>query len=216
MSQEAILNIVLSTVVAITAIFALFQTHKQIKISNKQFLFNRRLDKYLLAKSLIELYKDNINLLDYKDNKDDEAIIVDFQFINLTNIEYLKDITCIIGDPKNNEYKTNFLIKIEELKKLSTEIKFIFPNKGSKYLSKFVFNYQNVLMELYKYQVLLDDMINDNTPRKQKPSYKELQKGHGELTHRKRLYDAIDNLNNSYDELVENKTINKIENSIKL
>ena len=47
-------------------------------------------------------------------------------------------------------------------------------------------------------------------------SYKELQKGHGELTHRKRLYDAIDNLNNSYDELVENKTINKIENSIKL
>ena len=36
MSQEAILNIVLSTVVAITAIFALFQTHKQIKISNKQ------------------------------------------------------------------------------------------------------------------------------------------------------------------------------------
>ena len=31
MSQEAILNIVLSTVVAITAIFALFQTHKQIK-----------------------------------------------------------------------------------------------------------------------------------------------------------------------------------------
>ena len=216
MSQESILNIVLSAIVALTAIFALFQTHKQIKLSNKQFLFNRRLDKYLLAKSLIELYKDNINLLDYKDNKDDEAIIVDFQFINLTNIEFLKDITCIIGDPKNNEYKTNFLIKIEELKKISTEIKFIFPNKESQCLSKFVFNYQNVLMELYKYQVLLDDMINDDIPRKQKPSYKELQKVYGELTHRKRLYGAIDNLNNSYDELIENKTINKIENSIKL
>ena len=117
MSQESILNIVLSAIVALTAIFALFQTHRQIKLSNKQFLFNRRLDKYLLAKSLIELYKDNINLLDYKDNKDDEAIIVDFQFINLTNIEYLKDIACIISDPKNNEYKTNFLIKIEELMK---------------------------------------------------------------------------------------------------
>lgn len=116
MSQESILNIVLSAIVALTAIFALFQTHRQIKLSNKQFLFNRRLDKYLLAKSLIELYKDNINLIDYKDNKDDEAIIVDFQFINLTNIEYLKDIACIISDPKNNEYKTNFLIKIEELK----------------------------------------------------------------------------------------------------
>ena len=61
MSQESILNIVLSAIVALTAIFALFQTHRQIKLSNKQFLFNRRLDKYLLAKSLIELYKDNIN-----------------------------------------------------------------------------------------------------------------------------------------------------------
>ena len=216
MSQESILNIVLSAIVALTAIFALFQTHRQIKLSNKQFLFNRRLDKYLLAKSLIELYKDNINLLDYKDNKDDEAIIVDFQFINLTNIEYLKDITCIIGDPKNDEYKTNFLIKIEELKKLSTEIKFIFPSKGANHLSKFVFNYQNVLMELYKYQIFLDDMINDKIPRKQKPSYKELQKEYGELSHRKRLYDEIDNLNNSYEELVKFKAINKIEDSIKL
>lgn len=216
MSQEAILNIVLSTVVAITAIFALFQTHKQIKISNKQFLFNRRLDKYLLAKSLIELYKDNINLLDYKDNKDDEAIIVDFQFTNLTNIDYLKDIACIIVDPKNNEYKTNFLIKIEEIKKLSTEIKFIFPSKGANHLSRFIYNYQNVLMELYKYQILLDNMMNDKIPRKQKPSYKELQKEYGELAHRRRLYDAIDNLNNSYEELVKAKAINKIEDSIKL
>lgn len=216
MSQEAILNIVLSTVVAITAIFALFQTHRQIKLSNKQFLFNRRLDKYLLAKSLIELYKDNINLLDYKDNKDDEAIIVDFQFTNLTNIECLKDITCVIGDPKNDEYKTNFLIKIEELKKISTEIKFIFKNKESQYLSKFVFNYQNVLMELYKYQILLDNMINDKIPRKQKPSYKELQKEYGELTHRKRLYGAIDSLNSSYKELIKKNAINKIEKSIKL
>lgn len=214
MSEESILNIVLSTVVAITAIFALFQTHKQIKLSNKQFLFNRRLDKYLLAKSLIELYKDNISLLNYKDKKDDEAIIVDFQFTNLTNIEYLKDITCIINDPKNN--KNNFLIKLEELKKLSTEIKFIFSNKGSQYLSEFVFNYQNVLMELYKYQILLDNMMNDKIPRKQKPSYKELQKEYGELTHRRRLYNVIDSLNNSYEELVKNKAINKIENSIKL
>ena len=179
-------------------------------------MFNRRLDKYLLAKSLIELYKDNINLLDYKDNKDDEAIIVDFQFTNLTNIDYLKDIACIIVDPKNNEYKTNFLIKIEEIKKLSTEIKFIFPSKGANHLSRFVYNYQNVLMELYKYQILLDNMMNDKIPRKQKPSYKELQKEYGELAHRRRLYDAIDNLNNSYEELVKVKAINKIEDSIKL
>ena len=71
-------------------------------------------------------------------------------------------------------------------------------------------------MNLYKYQIFLDDMINDKIPRKQKPSYKELQKEYGELAHRKRLYDEIDNLNNSYEELVKFKAINKIEDSIKL
>ena len=69
---------------------------------------------------------------------------------------------------------------------------------------------------LLKYQILLDNMMNDKIPRKQKPSYKEMQKEYGELAHRRRLYDAIDNLNNSYEELVKAKAINKIEDSIKL
>lgn len=206
---------IFSIITAMVAIIAIFQTHKQIKISNKQFLFNRRLNKYLLVRSLIELYKDNITLLDYKDRKDDESIIVDYQFINLTNVNYLKDITCVIRDPKNNEYKNNFLITMEELKKISTEVKFIFPDKNN-YLSDFVFNYQNVLMELYKYQILLDDMKNDNISRKQKPTFKELQKDYGELNHRKRLYAALDKLGNSYNKLIEKNIIKKIEKTIKL
>ena len=48
------------------------------------------------------------------------------------------------------------------------------------------------------------------------PVLEELQKEYGELAHRRRLYDAIDNLNNSYEELVKAKAINKIEDSIKL
>lgn len=215
MSLEVKINILLSSLVAGAAIYALVQTHMQIKISNKQFLFNKRLDKYLLVRSLIELYKENITLLDYKDSKDAEAIIVDYQFINLTNINYLKDITCIISDPKNNEYKNNFLITIEELKKISAEVKFIFPDKNN-YLSNFVFNYQNVLMELYKYQILLEDIKNDKIPRKQKPTFKELQKEYGELNHRKRLYEALDKLKNSYNKLVEKNIIKKIEKTIKL
>lgn len=206
----------LSIITIIATLIALWQTHKQIKISNKQYLFDKRLSKYLLAKGLLELYKDNESLLDYTDDSDDEAIIVDYQFINLTNNNYLKDVTCIINEPKNNEFKNNFLVKIEELKKLSNEVRFLFQNKNGLLLSNFIMKYQNVLMELYKYQIVLDLMKKNEIPRKNKPTYNELQNEYGELKHRHRLYDAIDDLKKSYHEVVSKKVINKIEKSIKL
>ena len=187
-------NNLFSIITAVIAIIALFQTHVQIKISNKQFLFVKRLDKYLLAKGLLELYKDNEKLLDYNSCPDDEAIIVDYQFINLTNNNYLKDVTCIINEPKNNDFKNAFLVKIEELKKLSTEIKFLFPNKSGQLLGNFIMKYQNILMELYKYQIISDLINDDNIPRKNKPTYIGLQKEYGELEHRHRLYNAINEL----------------------
>lgn len=218
--MEYILNFIennlFAIITALIAIIALLQTHKQIKINNKQYLFDKRLSKYLLAKGLLELYKDNESLLDYTDDSDDEAIIVDYQFINLTNNNYLKDVTCIINEPKNNEFKNNFLVKIGELKKLSNEVRFLFQNKNGLLLSNFIMKYQNVLMELYKYQIVLDLMKKNEIPRKNKPTYNELQNEYGELKHRHRLYDAIDDLKKSYHEVVSKKVINKIEKSIKL
>ena len=209
-------NNLFSIITAVIAIIALFQTHVQIKISNKQFLFAKRLDKYLLAKGLLELYKDNKKLLDYNSCPDDEAIIVDYQFINLTNNNYLKDVTCIINEPKNNDFKKKFLVKIEELKELSIEVKFLFSNKSGLLLENFIMKYQNVLMELYKYQIVSDSMMNDKIPRKNKSTYIELQKEYGELEHRHRLYNAINELKKSYYDVLDKKAINKIEKSIKL
>ena len=209
-------NNLFSIITAVIAIIALFQTHVQIKISNKQFLFDKRLDKYLLVKGLLELYKNNERLLNYSSRPDDEAIIVDDQFINLTNNNYLKDVTRIISEPQNNDFKNAFLVKIEELKGLSTEIRFLFPNKNGQLLGNFIMKYQNILMELYKYQIILDLMMNDAIPRKKKLTYIELQKEYGELKHRYRLYDAINDLNKSYYEVLDKKAINKIEKSIKL
>ena len=209
-------NNLFSIMTAVIAIIALFQTHVQIKTSNKQFLFDKRLDKYLLAKGLLELYKDNEKLLDYNSCPDDEAIIVDYQFINLTNNNYLKDVTCIINESKNNDFKNAFLVKIEELKGLSTEIRFLFPNKNGQLLEIFIMKYQNILMELYKHQIILDLMMNDTIPRKNKPTYIELQKEYGELEHRHRLYNAINELKKSYYDVLDKKAISKIEKSIKL
>ena len=80
--QDNIFSIITATI----AIIALWQTHIQIKISNKQFLFKKRLEKYTIANMLIELFKEYKSLLDYSKKKEDEAIIVDIQFASLTNV----------------------------------------------------------------------------------------------------------------------------------
>lgn len=165
---------IFSIITAIVAIIAIFQTSKQLKMSNKQFLFNKRIKNYLIFYVIYELYMDNIKLLDYSDEKSDEAIIVDIQFSQLTNNCYLKDITKIINNPKNNDYKTEFLIKLEDMKRIATEISFLFQNKYGLALHDFIVCYQNVLLEMYKYQILLDTMLNDDIPTIKKKTYKEL------------------------------------------
>ena len=207
----------LFAVITVTiAIIALLQTHKQIKINNKQFLFEKRLNNYLLIKGLLELFKENEKLLDYSNRSDDEIIMVDFQFINLTNNTYLKDITCIIEDTKSNIFKNNFLVKIEELKELSTKIRFVFKGKDGKLLCNFILKYQNTLMELYKYKIIFNLMMKDEIPRKNKPTYNQLQKEYGELEHRYRLYNAIEELKQSYYDVVKYGVISRVERVIKL
>lgn len=213
---QFIQNNIFSIITAIVAIIALWQTHKQIKLSNKQYLFESRVKKYTLANGLIQLYKENKSLLDYSKDKEDEAIIVDFQFENLTNIGYLKGITGIIYDPKNNEEKTRFLLKLEELKQLATEIKFLFKRKQGILLNNFIYNYQNVLLELYKYQIIQNLMKENSIPSIEPKTFAELQRDYGETNHRTRLFEAIKQLEISYEELLDKNAIAKIEKEIKL
>lgn len=60
-------EIILSFVTAITAIVALVQTQRQMSISNKQSLFEKRIEAYLVAKGLLQLFKENQRSLSCKD-----------------------------------------------------------------------------------------------------------------------------------------------------
>ena len=207
---------IFSIITAIVAIIAIFQTSQQLKISNKQFLFNKRIENYLIFYGIYELYMDNIKLLDYSEEKSDEAIIVDIQFSQLTNNYYLKDITKIINNPKNNDYKTEFLIKLEDMKRVATEISLLFKNKYGLVLHDFIVCYQNVLLEMYKYQILSDTMVNNDIPTIKKKTYVELQKQYGELKHRDKLYKSLDKLKNNYNKIIDEKIIDKVKKKMRL
>lgn len=212
----AVITPVATLVSLFISCIALYQTHKQIKISNKQFLYDKRFKNYICFIELFEIYENNIYILDYSKDKDDDAIIVDVQFETITNCPSLKDIKKIIEEPKNNEYKGIFLLKLEEIKKIGTESKFLFNNEIGLEICGFMYDFTNLLLELYKYQILLLDMTNDQIPRINKPSYKELQQNYSESTHRQRLYKSIDKIFESYNALNKKEILKKVEKEIKL
>ena len=149
-------NFWFSVITAVVAIIALVQTKQQIKLSNKQYLFDNRVEHYLIAKGLIQLYESNKTLLTVKNNEPSFAI--DFIFAQMTNNTFLEKITDVIAHPLENPYHKEFLIKIEIMKDVSVKIKFIFGGKFATLLGNYVLCYQELLFKMYQYQILLNKM----------------------------------------------------------
>lgn len=125
-------NFWFSVITAVVAVIALMQTKQQIKLSNKQYLFDKRVEHYLIAKGLIQLYESNKTLLTVKD--DEPAFAMDFIFAQMTNNTCLEKITDAIAHPLENPYHKDFLIEMEIMKDVSAKIKFMFGGKIASFL----------------------------------------------------------------------------------
>ena len=79
-----------SVITALTATLALVLSVRQIRLSNKQQLFDRRLKVYMLANSLISLCKDNYIWLSPK-REQIPQFVNDYIFIWLTNNTYMEN-----------------------------------------------------------------------------------------------------------------------------
>ena len=207
-------NFVFSAITAIIAIIALIQAKQQIKMSNKQHLFDIRVEHYLIAKGLMQLYETNQYLL--MDVKNVFEFKMHFFFTTMTNNTYLEDITNVISHPLEQPYQKQFLIRMEMMKDASTKIKYVFNGKPAVLLKNFVLCYQELLFEMYQHQIQLNDIklasleyngIIDNVQEilypKEKHHLEELQK-------------VIDNLNQAYNMLKKANIEEKIEKQIKL
>lgn len=187
-------NFIFSVLTGVTAIIALVLTLVQIKSSNKQSLFDRRVRAYLITDGLVSLYKENINIFE-KDFKDQPFFEVDYIFCLLTNNTYLEEISKAINAPLEEPGHRNLLIKREEMKQLALEVELIFKGIIKDDVSRFILAYQDLLFKMYQYQILLNKM--NEYSQKFKKSLEESQKEMNEPELREKLFEAFNNLNNA-------------------
>ena len=204
-------NNIFALVTAITAIIALYQTELQIKINNKQHLFDRRMRNYSIILELVRLYEENEPLLKEL-HIPDEPIDVKLLFYGLINNSYLEGQHSVIEHPLEQPYHKDFLTKLEEIMVVANEINFIYSDFDE--IRQFVINYKEVLHSIYKYQI----MQNKTTKQAQqlKKTYIQMQNIIREPAHREKLLTSYENLINSYEIMKKRKSIKRMKKEIKL
>ena len=202
---------IFSIITAIIAIIALWQTHRQIKINNKHQLFNKRVDKFMLISGLMSLFKESKPLM--KKENYNSFIDVTILFHSLTNNTYLKNVGNIIDNIYQEDIRQNFLVKLEELKRISVEVEFLFSKNNIKLMQDFIYEYQELLRKIYKEQIILHKIMEAN--RENPTAFTKLQKEFGEKEYREKLYSEYDKIKSLYDEVVKKDIMKNIKKQIK-
>lgn len=205
-------NFWFSVITAVVAIVALMQTKQQIRLSNKQHLFDKRVENYLIAKGLIQLYEINKNSLIVKN--DMPMFEVDFIFEQMTNNKYLEKITRVITNPLEEPHHKEFLISMENIRAVSAEIDFIFSGKVATFLGEYVLHYQELLLKMYQYQILLNKMRE--SAQDFNLTLEEAQEKVNEKKYQEELRKAAEILKQDYDILKKENVEKKVEKQIKL
>ena len=203
----------LSVTTVAVALIALWQTHKQIKLSNKQQLFDRRLNAFTIADGLYELCQENKNV--FIDITHGEPNFVnDLNFVWLTNNSFMEEQAHSIKHPLEAPYHADFLRKREELRNLAKEILFVFKGKEAEIYSDFISSYEEVLFKMYQYEIVLNQMrkLNEDKPQ----TIEELQRQVPEEEMRNKLNNALVKLKQMYERIDDKKDREKLIRQIRL
>ena len=205
-------NFCFSVITAAAAIIALLQTSHQTKLSNKQYLFDRRLRVYTVVQGLLRLYEEHRGLLD--SNKNEPQFAIDFDFLWLTNNTFMQQHAHAISHPLENPYHQDFLKKQEELRQIAEEIPLIFTGKEATAYSRFVVCYEQLLFRMYQYQIALNRMKEAN--EKHPMAIEQANSNTIEPRLRKQLFSAVDEIEEAYQVIDKKHLECKIKKQIRL
>lgn len=203
----------LSVIAIAVSVIALWQTQRQIKLSNKQYLFDRRLSAYLTIKDLLGSYltqKENRTLSD----NDEFVFNIKMTWYFLMGNLYLESVSNAIEYPISSLEGKEFSIKMVELIKKAEEIKLLFPAKVSDPITDFVSSYYHVVRSIHQYQLAWN--YTDEDPVLKSMTIKEKAKQIGETAYRRKVLDSLKELDSSYQKIVDQDSEEQMKNCIRL
>lgn len=198
----------LSIITAITAVIAIYQSYTQVKISNKQKLYEIRIEKYLIVDELIFIFENNRSKLDLIENSYEDVKPL---FISLTNATLLKRMRIDFLHPFDENDSDDFFEVSETLYSLSVEISLIWKEKNVKAISDFISDYRLLLQALHLQNAYVVSEIE--SPTIPEDTLQNKAKEMAEYIH---LDEKVQNAIKSYDEVVKSKAIEKIRKQIRL
>ena len=198
---------------SVAAVVAIGVSVHQIRLSNKQQLFERRLKAYMMANSIISLCKENYVFLSEK-RKAEPQFANDLVFVWLTNNTYMEGQAEAIEHPLEQPFHKELLKKREELRNMAMEFEFIFKGNVASLYGNFLRDYENALAVMYQYQIIIKKMEEENGKH---PNTSEvLSKMFSEEEYRDRLYDALGKLKVSYDTVSQEKNDKQLRKHLAL
>ncbi len=214
----SVVGIVLSVVSIIIAIVAIRQTNKEIRNHNKQTLFEKRIDNYIVCRKLYETLKENIDLLKYKTEDKESPIDVTYPTIMIMNCTFLEEAAKVMGDVNNYELRKIFLKTLENIEEEAEKCRLLFDETIAMSAFEFLMSYKDFLMQCYKYQILDIYMLEHNKkiPSSRPMDYVELQKYYKEPAERKKLIVSEKKLKKAYRKMSSEQIIAKIQAATRL
>lgn len=210
------LKIIISIIAVVISLLALWATIYNIRLQNKQRLFDKRLSSYEFIMSLKRLIDENHDdvLKKYTDINLDN----DYNFQHLTNNSSLSKIQAIMEDPQDNIAKNNFLTMLETFDEEAMKQKFIFQKGYADIFSDFISSYKGVLHNMYLYQIKIkkgEEINKRHISSGNILALEEIHKLTNENKSRDTLNISIDKLEIAYSKL-ENLPSKRIEKQIRL
>lgn len=196
---------------AIVAIIALLISCYQARLSNKQSLFNRRLNIWITVDKLMSVYAKNAKNLEHDD---EPQMAIGQLFEWLTNTTYLQSISTSINKVLDADLQLKLHLKLDELRSLAMEARFCFKGKSGEAIAEFIEAYQSLLFSMYQYQILLN-MMSEKAKEYQWTLEQASEKLH-EPERRKDLFEKEDVLAASYKTLCQQNKQGAIQRQIKL
>ena len=204
----------ISVIAIVCSAIALWQTHRQINLSNRQHLFDRCLSGYLIITDLIQSYQKQQKDCKLKDDDDRFVFSVGLVWLYLTGNLYLESIQNACDYPIESQEGKNYSVKMAEVHRLAQEIQFLFPEDISVPICSFMQAYIQVLQTIYQYRSVWNSAQQEPSikclPLKQK--LEEI----GASNYQKRVFDALNQLESVYQIISKQGLILKMKGRIKL